>query len=146
MVFALCGVYFRSMKTIIITLVFGLATLQAISQNIVGRWKCIAKLVTYEGKQLDMHAALVKSRPCTANTIYEYLAGGDFKLIITGCDEQYMNAQQKIFGKTKWKMEGGKLLTSVTKFALSNVYTVSFNGNKMTLTGESGTDIYQRVN
>ncbi|MBL7726153.1 MAG: hypothetical protein JNM68_00630, partial [Dinghuibacter sp.] len=56
----------------------------------------------------------------------------------SGCDEQYKKIQEKLWGKTRWKVEGKTFTTSATNFAVGQSYTLSFSGNKMIWTGTEG--------
>ncbi|MES2776449.1 MAG: lipocalin family protein [Bacteroidota bacterium] len=121
----------------------------AIAQSPVGKWKKISHTIVYEGKKMDMHAALLQQRPCAANIVYEINADGTYRLNAanSGCDAKYIDIQQKLYAKTKWKLEGNAFTTSATNFALGQTYTISLAGNKMTWVGtdNQGTIVYQKL-
>ena len=137
------------MKAILAGLV-ALLLAQAINaQSPVGKWKKLSHTFVYEGQKMDSHAALLKQRPCAANIVWEINADGTFRLNAagSGCDESYKNIQQKMYAKTKWKMEGNKFTTSATNFAVGQSYAVVFSGNKMIMTGTEGQGVitYQKL-
>lgn len=111
----------------------------------VGKWKRIANTVTHEGKKLDMHAALLQQRPCAADIVYEFAESGKVVFSAPTCDEPYRKVQEKLWSKTKWKLDGDKILTSSTNFAVANTYKVAFSGNKMTWSDENGEIVYQKL-
>lgn len=119
------------------------------AQNPVGKWKVISHTIVFEGKKMDTHAALLKQRPCASLIVYEINADKTYRLnaSASGCDEKYRNIQEKLWSKTKWKLEGNVFTTSATNFAVGQSYTVVFAGNKMTMTGTDGqgVTVYQRV-
>jgi hypothetical protein len=118
------------------------------AQSPVGKWQMISHISTYGGQTFDSHAALLSQRPCAAKIVYEVNADGTYRLNAaeSGCDEKYINIQQKLYSKTRWKVEGGKITTSATNFAVGQTYTLSFSGNKMIWVGTEGqgTITYQR--
>ena len=137
------------MKTMLFLLIsiFSFQLLSA--QGVVGKWKKISHVSEYEGQKFDSHIALLKSRPCAEKVVWEINADGTFRLNAksSGCDESYRNVQEKLWAKTKWKLEGNKFTTSATNFAVGQSYTVSFKGNKMIMTGIDGQGVitYQRL-
>lgn len=118
-------------------------------QSPVGKWKKISHTSTYEGQKMDTHAALLKIRPCAAEIVYEINTDGTYRLnaAASGCDESYKNIQQKLYSKTKWKVEGNTIMISATNFAVGQSYTISFSGNRMTWVGldNQGTIVYQKI-
>jgi hypothetical protein len=137
------------MKTTLFVFVLTLLSLTTFSQSPVGKWKIISHTIVFEGKKIDMHAALLQQRPCAAKVIWEINADKTFRLDASqsGCDESYKNIQQKMYAKTKWRLEGNKFTTSATDFAIGQSYTVVFSGNKMIMTGidGQGTITYQKL-
>ncbi|MBO9660953.1 MAG: lipocalin family protein [Chitinophagaceae bacterium] len=119
------------------------------AQNPVGKWKKISHISEYEGKKFDSHSALLQSRPCAANVIWEINADGTFRLDASksGCDEKYKNIQERLWAKTKWKLVGNKFTTSATNFAVGQTYIISTSGNKLIMTGtdNQGTITYQKL-
>ena len=119
------------------------------AQSPVGRWKLLSHTVEMGGKTVDTRAALLQQRPCAAKIVYEINADATFRLnaAASGCDQQYIDVQQKIYSKTQWKMEGSLLTTSSTNFAVGQTYKVSFSGDKMTWVGTEGqgTLVYQKI-
>lgn len=117
------------------------------AQSPVGNWKIVSHLGTFEGKTFDSHVALLTHRPCAAKIVYRITEDGNYRLdaSASGCDEAYKNIQQRLWAKTKWKLNGNKISTSATNFAVSNDYTVSFSGNRMTWKNEYDVIIYQRL-
>ncbi len=117
------------------------------AQTPVGKWKRLSYTSVYDGVKFDSHAALLKQRPCADKIVYEINADGTWRLNAanSGCDEKYINIQQKLYSKTKWKLEGNQLTVSATNFALGQTHSVSFVGNKMTCTNQYETIVYQRL-
>lgn len=137
------------MKTILICLAAITCVLTTHAQNPVGRWKKISSTFEYNGQKMDMHAALLKQRPCAAKVVWEINADGTFRLNAagSGCDESYKHIQEKLYAKTKWRMQGNLFTTSATNFVVGQSYTVVFSGNKMIMTGtdNQGVITYQRL-
>jgi hypothetical protein len=135
-------------KTIILIISF-LFTVSINAQSPAGKWKIISHTIVFDGQQVDAHKALLKQRPCAAKIVYEINTDGTYRLNATnsGCDENYKNIQQKLYYKTKWKLEGTKFTTSATNFAVGQSYAVVFSGSKMIMTGTEGQGIitYQRL-
>lgn len=117
------------------------------AQSPVGKWKRISYTIVFDGKKIDTHAALLAQRPCAANIVYEINADGTWRLNAanSGCDERYIKTQQKLYGQTKWKLEGNKITVSASNFAVGQTHTVSFAGNKMTCANKDETIVYQRL-
>ena len=113
------------------------------AQNPVGKWQILSHTSVYDGQKIDSHAALLTQRPCAAKIVYEVNADGTFRLnaATSDCDEKYKSIQEKLYSKTKWKLEGNKITTSATNFAVGQSYIVVFSGNKMTWTGTEGQGI-----
>jgi hypothetical protein len=101
----------------------------------------------FEGKPMDTHTALLSQRPCAAGIVYEVFADGKYRLDASssGCDEKYRSIQEKLWGKTKWKLDGNKFTTYAISPELGQVWTISFSGNKMTWKNEYDTIVYQRL-
>jgi hypothetical protein len=131
--------------TFLVLLLMAMAGTHA--QSPVGKWKRISYTIVYDGKKIDTHAALLSQRPCAANIVYEINADGTWRLNTanSGCDEQYTKFQQKLYSKTKWKLEGNQITVSATNFAVGQTHTISFSGNKMTCTNKDETIVYQRL-
>jgi len=119
------------------------------AQSPVGKWKVVSHTIIFEGKKMDIHAALVSQRPCAANVVYEINADATYRLNAanSGCDEKYINIQQRLYGKTKWKLESNKFTSSAINFAVGQSYTISISGSKMTWIGTDGqgTIVYQKL-
>jgi hypothetical protein len=117
------------------------------AQSPVGKWKRISYTVVFDGKKMDTHAALLRQRPCAANIVYEINADGTWRLNAanSGCDEKYISIQQKMYSKTRWKMEGNQVTVSATNFAVGQTHTISFAGNKMSFINKDETIVYQRL-
>ena len=119
------------------------------AQTPVGKWKMISHISTYAGQTFDSHAALLSQRPCAAKIVYEINADATYRLNASesGCDEKYVNIQQRLYSKTKWKVEGNKITTSAIDFAFGQTYTLSFSANKMIWVGTDGqgTITYQKL-
>ena len=137
------------MQKSLFLLVFLLASLQIHAQSPVGRWKVLSHTIVYDGTTMDMHAALLQQRPCAAKIVYEINADATYRLnaAASGCDQKYIDIQQKLYSKTQWKLEGNVFTTSATNFAVGQSYTVSFSGDKMTWVGTEGqgTLVYQKI-
>ena len=122
----------------------------AFAQSLVGRWKKISHVSSYEGKTFDSHKALLAQRPCAANVVWEINAVNSYRLnaAASGCDESYKKVQEKLYSKTMWRVQGNKITISTLKdFAVGQTYTISISGNKMTWVGTEGqgTIIYQKL-
>ncbi len=137
------------MKKILCLLALSVVTASsAFSQSPVGKWKKTAHISVYEGRKMDTHVALLQQRPCAADIVYEVNADATFRLNAkeSGCDEKYKNIQEKLYSKTKWKLEGNKIMISATNFAVGQSYIITISGSKMTWVGTEGqgTIIYQK--
>ncbi|HUM52768.1 MAG TPA: lipocalin family protein [Chitinophagales bacterium] len=117
----------------------------AFTQNIIGKWKCIATYSSFDNKKTNMISGLHQSRPCTKNTVFDFKADGKIVRIYSGCDTKYVEMQNKLWKKQQWKVEGSNLKTSVTDFSIFNEYIISFSSNKMTWTNNDETIIYQKL-
>lgn len=119
------------------------------SQSPVGKWKIISHTMVFEGKKMDIQAALLQQRPCAAKIVWEINADKSFRLNASqsGCDENYKKMQEKLYAKTKWKLEENTFTTSATNFAVGQSYTIIFSGNTMIMTGTEGQGIitYQKL-
>lgn len=137
------------MKQLCITVMGLLVAGICFAQSPVGRWKKTAHLSEFNGQRFDSQQALLSQRPCAAKIAWDIRADGAFRLDATssGCDESYRNIQEKLYSKTKWKIEGNRILVSATNFSVSQVYVMSIKGNKMTSTGTDGqgTIEYERL-
>ena len=126
----------------------GLALANGLSTDVVGSWKMVSHTVTLDGSTFDSHAALMQQRPCAAKVRYNVNADGTYRLDASSsdCDEKYKAIQEKLYAKTRWKLEGNKITTSATNFAVGQTYAVSVSGNRMTWIGTDGqgTLVFQR--
>ncbi len=106
----------------------------------MGSWRLVSHTVTTAGTTFDSHSALLQQRPCAAKIRYNIGADGTYRLDASAsdCDEKYKSAQQKLYAKTKWKLDGNKITTSSTNFAVGQTYTASISGNRMTWIGTEG--------
>jgi hypothetical protein len=116
------------------------ALAQDLAKSVVGSWRLVSHTVTAAGATFDSHAALLQQRPCAAKIRYNVGADGTYRLdaSTSDCDEKYKSAQQKLYAKTKWKLDGNKITTSATNFAVGQTYTASVSGNRMTWVGTEG--------
>jgi Lipocalin-like domain len=137
------------MHKLLTIVVFLIAASKINAQNPVGRWKVVSHTIEFDGQKLDMHAALLEQRPCAAKIVYEINEDATFRLnaSASGCDEKYRNIQEKLYSQTKWKLEGDRITTSATNFAVGQTYTVVFAAQKMTWTGTEGQGVivYQKL-
>lgn len=137
------------MKILLCTLAILLSSVTCKAQTAIGRWKKISHIGEYNGQKFDSHIALLTQRPCAAKMIWEVNANGDFRLDASGsgCDENYKKIQEKLYSKTKWKIDENKITISATNFAVGQIYTLTLSGNTMTWTGTEGQGIitYQRL-
>lgn len=119
-----------------------------LASDVVGSWKLLSHTVSMDGSSFDSHAALLQQRPCAAKIRYNVNADGTYRLdaSVSGCDEKYKSIQEKLYEKTKWKVEGNMITTSSTNFAVGQSYTVTVSGNRMTWEGTEGqgTLVFQR--
>lgn len=111
-----------------------------VGDEVVGRWKLQSHTTEVSGQSFDSHAALIRQRPCASAIVYELTADGRFRLDASAsdCDESYKKTQEKLYAKTKWKVDGDKLTTSSTNFAVGQNYMVEVVGNRMTWVGTEG--------
>jgi hypothetical protein len=123
-----------------LTLLFYCIATSMMAQSPVGKWQKISHISVYEGQKMDSHAALLSQRPCAAQIVYEVNENGTFRLNASEstCDDSYKNIQQRLYSKTKWKVENGKITTSATDFAVGQTYVLRFSGNKMIWVGTEG--------
>lgn len=137
------------MKVTIITLILLCTLITVKAQSPIGKWKMVSHISEYAGEKMDSHAALLTQRPCAAKIIYEVNEDGTYRLnaATSGCDEKYVNIQQKLYSKTKWKLEGNKIMISATNFAVGQSYVVAFSSNQMIWTGTEGQGVitYQKL-
>lgn len=137
------------MQKSLLLIVFLLAALQIHAQSPVGHWKVVSSTIVYDGTTMDMHAALLQQRPCAAKIVYEINADATYRLnaATSGCDQKYIDIQQRLYSKTQWKLEGNLITISATNFAVGQSYTVTFSGDKMTWVGTEGqgTTVYQKI-
>lgn len=119
-----------------------------LAADVVGSWKKVSHTVAVDGSTMDMHAALLKQRPCAAAVRYNVKADGTFRLDASAsdCDARYKSIQERLYAETKWKVEGNRFTTSSTNFAAGQTYTVTVSGNRMTWVGTDGqgTLVFQR--
>jgi Lipocalin-like domain len=110
------------------------------SDAVIGTWKVVSHTIVFEGKPMDWHAALLKQRPCAADIVYEIHTDGRYRLNASAsrCDEAYKKIQEKLYAKTQWRLEGNRITTSATNFAVGQTYTVTTSGNRMTWVGTEG--------
>lgn len=137
-------------KHLLLLALLAASALTAPAQSPVGRWKKISHVSVFQGRKMDSHAALLSQRPCAAKVVYEVNADGTFRLNAadSGCDESYKNIQQKLYSKTKWRVQAGKITTStLPDFSVGQTYTLTFSGNTMIWTGTEGQGVitYQRL-
>lgn len=135
------------MKTLFSLLIFISIGYSAEAQSLVGNWKKISHMITYDGQTFDSYAALLSQRPCAAKIVYRITSDGNYRLDASAsdCDESYKNIQQRLYAKNKWRLEGNKLSLSASNFAVSQDYTISFSGDKMIW--KQGADVitYQKL-
>jgi hypothetical protein len=107
---------------------------------VVGSWRLVSHVVSFEGTTFDSHAALLAQRPCAEKIRYNVNADGTYRLdaSASGCDEKYKAIQEKLYSKTKWKLDGDTITTSSTNFAVGQSYKVTISGNRMTWVGTDG--------
>jgi Lipocalin-like domain len=138
------------MKKIILPLLILIAAQAVVAQYPVGKWKMVSHISVYEGQKFDSHAALLTQRPCAAKIFYEITANNTYRLNAanSGCDEKYKNIQEKLYSKTMWRVQNGKITISTQKdFSVGQTYTITISGNKMTWVGTEGqgTIVYQKL-
>jgi hypothetical protein len=119
-----------------------------LAEDVVGSWQLVSHVATFQGHTIDSQAALRQIRPCVADIVYVLTTDQSFRLdaSASNCDAQYKSMQEKLYAKTKWKLEGNRLTTSSTNFAAGQTYTVTVSGKRMTWVGTDGqgTLVYQR--
>jgi hypothetical protein len=116
---------------------------------VVGNWAKVSHVSDYGGTKIDSQAALLQSRPCAAKVVWRVNADSTFRLDASqsGCDEKYVDIQQKLYAKTRWKLEGDLFTVSATNFAVGQSYRVALSGDRMTWTGTEGQGVivYRRL-
>lgn len=114
-------------------IVLMLFSVSLFAQNPVGNWKKISHVGKFQGTTFDSHKALLSQRPCASKIVYRITADKNYRLdaSTSGCDESYKDIQQRLWSKTKWRLQGNKFSTGTADFAVSNDYTISFSGDKM---------------
>lgn len=123
------------------TSMFAHPTVRAAPANaVIGSWKMVSHTSMFEGKPIDTHAALLQQRPCAADIVYQIHADGRYRLDASAsrCNERYKKIQEKLYSETKWRLEGNRITTSATNFAVGQSYTVTTSGNRMTWVGTDG--------
>ena len=102
----------------------GAALAADLATDLVGSWTMVSHTVSYDGSSFDAHAALLQQRPCAAKIRYLLNADGSYRLdaSASGCDDKYRAIQEKLYAKTRWRLEGNKLSTSSTNFAVGQHY------------------------
>jgi hypothetical protein len=124
------------------------AAAAGLADEVVGRWKLLSHVSTFQGQTMDTRAALLTQRPCAADIVYELKPDKSFRLDVSGssCDDAYKSIQQKLYAKQQWKLDGNRMMISATNFAVGQTYTVSVSGKRMTWVGTEGqgTLTYQR--
>lgn len=137
------------MKLLLMLLSFIMVAKPGSAQSPVGNWKKISHLSEFEGKKMDSHEALLSIRPCASDIIYRIDAEGNYRLDASksNCDEKYKSIQEKLWSKTKWRIQGSKITLSATNFSVGQTYTITYSGNKMIWTGTEGQGVitYQRL-
>ena len=126
--------------TLLACVALGVAEDATADPSVIGNWKLVSHTTIFDGKPLDSQAALLQQRPCAGEIVHEIQADGSYRLNTTAsrCDEQYKKIQEKLYAKTQWKLEGDKLTTSSTNFAVGQTYTVKVSGAQMTWVGTEG--------
>lgn len=116
------------------------AVLAGPADAVVGRWKLISHKVDVAGQIVDTHAALLQRRPCAAAIVYAVNADQSFRLDASAstCDDQYKTTQERLYAKTRWRLDGTRITTSATNFAVGQTYEVTVSGSRMTWVGTDG--------
>lgn len=134
--------------TTLLCLALSAPAFAALEEDIIGSWKLISHISTFQGETFDSHQALLSQRPCAANITYEIGKDKTYRLnaAASNCDDKYKKMQEKLYAKTQWKLEGNTITTSATNFAVGQSYTVRIEANRMIWTGKDGqgTLTYQR--
>ncbi len=136
------------MKKILI--IIGFLLTQFSNAQVEGKWKKISAIIEYDGKKIDMHKALLASRPCAKDVFYEINSDKTFRLNASQstCDEKYKKIQEKLYSEQVWTIKGNKITIGHKKApAVGQTYTFIIKGNIMTWTGTEGQGIetYQRI-
>jgi hypothetical protein len=116
--------------------------------TVVGNWKRISHTIEHGGQKVETLSALLQQRPCAAKILFRIGADGNFRLDASqsGCDDRYRKIQEKLYSQTRWRVQGDRITTSATDFAVGQTYVFSLHGDKMTWTGTEGQGVivYQR--
>jgi Lipocalin-like domain len=137
------------MKTLITTIIITFLSQISNAQSPIGNWNVVSHESVYDGTKFDSQQALLSQRPCAAKVFYEITVDGIYRLNASqsGCDESYKKIQERLYCKTKWKVDGNKIMISATNFAVSQTYVFKIIGNKMIWEGTDGqgTITYQKL-
>jgi hypothetical protein len=105
----------KTLRTILLTLVFVSIAAFSNAQSVVGSWKKTNEVMLKEnGKTTDGFKLLVKNLPCFANIVYTFSADGKMSEQAKDCtiqlQKQIANQQKSV----RWKMKGDKLVLDVS--------------------------------
>jgi hypothetical protein len=128
------------MKNILTTL-FLILSVTLLAQNPVGKWKMISHISEYEGEKFDSHKALLQSRPCVAQIIYEINTDGTYRLNAekSNCDQKYLKMQQSLYSEQVWTIKGKKITIGHRKAPnVGQTYVFSIKDNTMIWEGTEG--------
>lgn len=80
-----------------------------------------------------MQKSLHEAMPCTANTVYSFLAAGKMSSTADGCPDSFKKTMEKMNGKSNWTATGNIITVTIADNTLPPAtYTVSYKGNSMT--------------
>jgi hypothetical protein len=136
------------MKSFSFITLFFLLTTAVFSQNsFIGKWKRISNFViNANGTKTDIQADMVKYKPCIANIVYEFIAGGKTLTNAAACDAAFKKMIEKTEAQTTWVQKGNKVTTSTKDGSIpATECTISFMGNTMTWTAAKTIIVYQRL-
>lgn len=122
------------MRFTIVSIAFLLIMAPASGQSIAGTWKRLsATIENMDGRKEDLHKTMISGLPCAAEMQYIFKADGThFSKSPKGCEAV------DAMSKATWKQTGNTLvLVSANEAKLQTAgtkYTLSFNGNTVTMT------------
>jgi CRISPR/Cas system-associated endoribonuclease Cas2 len=128
------------MKNILMTL-FLILSVPLLAQNPIGKWKMISHISEYEGEKFDSHKALLQSKPCVANIIYEINTDGTYRLNAknSNCDQKYSKMQQSLYSEQVWTIDGKRITIGHKKTPnIGQTYVFTIKGNTMIWEGTDG--------
>ncbi|MGZ3749798.1 MAG: hypothetical protein ACXVJD_01365 [Mucilaginibacter sp.] len=122
----------KSLRILLITLVFAGIAAFASAQDVVGSWKKKDEVLTKgNGKTTNTFSMMIKSMPCFANIIYTFSADGKMGEQAPGCAVPLQKQIATTLKNAHWKTTGDKLIVDVSEanaLVKHAVYRIQFVG------------------